>query len=265
MEQKMITIPFDIELAKKIQEGEYPGKIVTRDGKDVRIVCFDAFNAYSLVVLIRDKSSEYPGMYNEVGQMSWSDESEQKSDLVLQVPEWTQYKDGDILACEVGNGDDDCYKWFSILNGNIGFMLGTIYFNSYVSYDYETSYKEELTYGENCNNIGSIRLATKEEKQRFIKRLKVEDTSKAKEVLKRFFGIEEKKEYKFEPFQKVLVRMHDGAVWEASLFSHLTNKVDEPFASVGGIEYEQCIPYNDQTKHLLGTADDWIATDEWEE
>ena len=30
METKMITIPFDVELAKEIQAGAKPGKIITR-------------------------------------------------------------------------------------------------------------------------------------------------------------------------------------------------------------------------------------------
>nr|DAU08174.1 MAG TPA: hypothetical protein [Caudoviricetes sp.] len=28
-------------------------------------------------------------------------------------------------------------------------------------------------------------------------------------------------------------------------------------AAVGGCAYDECIPYNDQTKHLLGTTDEW--------
>lgn len=37
METKII-IPFDVELAKKITNGEVDGKVVTRDGQSVRIV-----------------------------------------------------------------------------------------------------------------------------------------------------------------------------------------------------------------------------------
>ena len=29
------------------------------------------------------------------------------------------------------------------------------------------------------------------------------------------------------------------------------------FVTVGGVAYEQCIPYNEQTAHLIGKADDW--------
>lgn len=42
METKYTTVPFDIERAKRITNGEEPGKIITRDKRDVRIVCWDA-------------------------------------------------------------------------------------------------------------------------------------------------------------------------------------------------------------------------------
>lgn len=41
MEQKLVKVPFDVELAKRIQSGECEGRIVTRDGENVRILCFD--------------------------------------------------------------------------------------------------------------------------------------------------------------------------------------------------------------------------------
>ena len=104
METKMITIPFDLELAKKIQAGEHPGKIVTRDDKGVRILCFDAFNAYPLVVLIKSENGEYSAMYNKVGKSSFGgSEVELPNDLVLQVPEWTQFKDGSVLITIKGS------------------------------------------------------------------------------------------------------------------------------------------------------------------
>lgn len=34
-------IPFDLELAKKITNKEVKGEIVTRDGRQARIICFD--------------------------------------------------------------------------------------------------------------------------------------------------------------------------------------------------------------------------------
>ena len=39
--EKLVRVPFDLELAKKITNGECDGRIVTRDGKNARVVCWD--------------------------------------------------------------------------------------------------------------------------------------------------------------------------------------------------------------------------------
>ena len=60
------------------------------------------------------------------------------------------------------------------------------------------------------------------------------------------------------PFDKVLVRF-DCGVWSATLFSHL---IDSKFANKKydiiccGTVFGYCIPYNDDTKHLVGTKDE---------
>lgn len=262
METKMITIPFDVERAKRIQAGEEPGKIVTRAGRNVRVVCWDRHDdTYPIIALFwsEERINEVCKAYTENGYL-FEDREENLYDLTLQIPEWTQFKDGDILACEIHNGPNDYCKWFTILREKIETMGDAMMFTGYVSYDYDFPGCETgLEYDDNVDFSGSVRFATDEEKQGFIVALKASTDPRAKEYLKRFFGIEEeeKKECKFEPFDKVLVRYGDDYIWEASLFSHISDKKDEPFNTVGGINYEQCIPYNDQTKHLLGTTDNW--------
>ena len=58
----------------------------------------------------------------------------------------------------------------------------------------------------------------------------------------------------FKPFDKVLVRDNDKYIWSVELFSFYRNKHGYPFRCVGNA-YSQCIPYNNDTKHLLGTTD----------
>ena len=71
------------------------------------------------------------------------------------------------------------------------------------------------------------------------------------------------KKEKFDPkklkaFDRVLVRFDCGA-WSATLFSHL---IDSRFANKKyniiccGSVFGYCIPYNDDTKHLVGTTDE---------
>ena len=58
-----------------------------------------------------------------------------------------------------------------------------------------------------------------------------------------------------KPFDKVLVKysLDCDFDWECDLFSHIDNKDDEfPYHCVG-TNYRYCIPYNNETKHLVGT------------
>lgn len=59
-------------------------------------------------------------------------------------------------------------------------------------------------------------------------------------------------DHKFKPFQRVLVRTFHGK-WKCEFFSHYDYKEDKPFECAGG-KYRECIPYTDETAHLLGTS-----------
>ena len=266
METKMVTIPFDVERAKKIQAGEEPGKIVTREGCDVRIVCWDVkgndFPIVAALTSLEDKNNESVLVFKEDGRSCHHENfKEDGFDLLIQVPEWTQFKDGDILACEIHNGPNDYFKWFTILREKIETMGDAIRFTGYVSYDYDfPGCETRLEYDDNVDFSGSVRFATDEEKQGFIVALKASTDPRAKEYLKRFFGIEEeeKPECEFEPKDWVLGRMV-SKTWCLCQFSHKETLFDGKvwYVAIGGIGYSQCIPYNKQTKHLLGTTDNW--------
>lgn len=58
-----------------------------------------------------------------------------------------------------------------------------------------------------------------------------------------------------QPFDKVLVCNCDGDIWRCSIFSHIYRKDNLP-SVCNGIGYKYCIPYNDDTKHLVGTTDE---------
>ena len=40
--EKLVRVPFDVEMAKKISDNDIEGRIETRDGRSVRIICWDA-------------------------------------------------------------------------------------------------------------------------------------------------------------------------------------------------------------------------------
>lgn len=60
-----------------------------------------------------------------------------------------------------------------------------------------------------------------------------------------------------QPFDKVLVRNFNYQIWHADIFSHIETDEDGSYYNViKGNNYLMVIPYNDDTKHLAGTADE---------
>lgn len=55
-----------------------------------------------------------------------------------------------------------------------------------------------------------------------------------------------------QPFDKVLARMSRHSIWTADLVSFISCTY---FKCVGGY-FENCIPYNEDTKHLVGTSEE---------
>ena len=63
-----------------------------------------------------------------------------------------------------------------------------------------------------------------------------------------------------QPFDKVLVRNRKTEIWLTDMF---TFHIDEPVAKCITGAYMQCIPYNEDTKHLLGTTNDCPEYYKW--
>ena len=64
-----------------------------------------------------------------------------------------------------------------------------------------------------------------------------------------------------KPFDKVLGGDY-GLKWGVDFFSHTCNDEYHPYRCVGNI-YKYCIPYNDDTKQLLGTSNDCPEYYKW--
>ena len=56
-----------------------------------------------------------------------------------------------------------------------------------------------------------------------------------------------------KPFDKVLIWHCASECWSCEIFSHLTGKYT--CNCIYGC-YTRCMPYNDDTKHLVGTTDE---------
>lgn len=58
-----------------------------------------------------------------------------------------------------------------------------------------------------------------------------------------------------KPFDRVLVRDSNDDIWGCSLFSHIREHEHFPYRCLGNA-FVYCIPYNEDTKHLVGTTDE---------
>lgn len=244
MEQNMTTISFDLELAKKINNGEYNGTIVTA-GRNFKVefVYYKEEGVYSILGVIHTDHGTITDWFSSNGHGS------QNYRLELVVPEYTTYKDGDVLS-----------------NADGSFLFTLNIHGKYLTSLYASLTKEEdLIIADNLaaheNHIERYRLATDLEKQRMIDALKASKEPKAKEYLKRFFGIEEKPECKFKPFDKVLVKDNEDEEWHISFFAReiVDGSDGLPYkyeCSIGAL-WNYCIPF-EGNEHLLA---DKIVTD----
>ena len=57
-----------------------------------------------------------------------------------------------------------------------------------------------------------------------------------------------------KPFDKVLARIDDESLWCCELFSFIDYVAN--IVKCCGTYYDYCIPYNDDTKHLVGTSEE---------
>lgn len=69
---------------------------------------------------------------------------------------------------------------------------------------------------------------------------------------KEFIDLKPKVELK--PFDKVVVRCSKADKWSIDFFSY---KVSNGYICTGDAWFGYCLPYNEETAHLLGTTDDW--------
>ena len=67
----------------------------------------------------------------------------------------------------------------------------------------------------------------------------------------------------FQPFDKVLARDYGNDTWNACLFSHPAAELDNNWYVCDNTYWHFIIPYNDETKHLVGTKDDCPEYYKW--
>lgn len=166
-----------------------------------------------------------------------------------------EFKDGDVVALETRYIDsDDVIVESFIVRGDYKYG-DDLKFYAACSNNKETDvvYNSSIMINKTSVRKESLRLSTEEEKQQLFSALA--NKGKAWDAEKKQI-VDLKPKCEFKPFDKVLGRNEKGDVWEAELFSHYREKSQYPFCCIG-FNRKYCIPYNEETAHLLGTADEW--------
>ncbi len=112
-------IPFNLALAKKITNKEVKGRIVTKDGRNAKILCWDMqwYGTHRLVALVEDGDKEIVISCYLNGKRTGEVYNWDSFDLCLEVP--TYYKDYSNFEprkwqpCVVRDDDDE--KWGVLL------------------------------------------------------------------------------------------------------------------------------------------------------
>ena len=162
---------------------------------------------------------------------------------------WTiqDAKDGDVLAC---NEEILLFKSYSVLQGRISLYC---WYNGHTNNFHSKEVIDILLTTRN-----KVWPATKEQRDVLMKSMNdagYEWNSKTK-TLGRL--VKPKFDPKtLQPFDKVLVRDKDLVRWRCTFYSHLREDNETMYKYVTAYNiYKYCIPYNDDTKHLVGTTDE---------
>ena len=103
------------------------------------------------------------------------------------------------------------------------------------------------------DEIIEIRIATDSEKKQLFEALAKKNKGWDAE---RKAIVDLKTKWTPKPFDRVITRVDDNAIWAANIFSHIDQNGE--YVTIGCIAgYPYCLPYNEETAHLLGTTDDW--------
>ena len=166
-----------------------------------------------------------------------------------------KFKDGDILSYQnkyLNNRTIYIYRYHKTNNTAFYVALG--------GNENETFYIDNE--GELALNgyDETVCFATEEEKQKLFKAIKDKgykwnaETKTLEKLIKPKFDPKT-----LEAFDRVLVRLTKDCIWNATFFSHYDKEVNwgcYPCVTTSCKSYDKCIPYNDETKHLLGTSDE---------
>lgn len=236
---KKVRIPFSLtEFNKGGYEVETKGSKLTNPRK-VRIVCTDRkYEDYPILALISYETVEKSACYRLDGRYIDLQDDYQNLFLVKQ-----EFEDGDIIK------RDKFVQFIIPYRGTND--KGWVLTDSYYNFNDDTmNISSKIDYG--CGKTDDYHIATEDERKIFFDALaKIGKQWNAEKKC-----IEDiKPKYDFQPFDKVLVRNFSDSKWMANFFRNYNDDDDTKFRymCITG-DYDQCLPYNDETKDLLCTT-----------
>jgi hypothetical protein len=219
---KQIKIPFSLE---EYNKGGYE---VKRGNLDARIICTNANNKeYPIIALVLCNGTEFPSAYSIKGEFNVGEPCK-SYDLFLIKQE---FEDGDIIYSD--------YEHIAVFKK---YSEDKTIAHTYIFLPYFKPFDVNIKY---------FKLASKKEKSLFLAKLAF-NSKKWNDKTKQIEDM--KKEYEFHTKDWCLMRCEMAEQWTLCQFSHVYDK--NWVVAVGGNVFSQCIPYNEETKYLLGTADD---------
>ena len=161
---------------------------------------------------------------------------------------YQEFKDWDLITIKLPRGRS-LFGVFKSENDEKYYLHANLDSRGIITI-YEDSFCEKST----C----IARLSTEEEKRRFFDALA--KNGKTWDAMKKQI-VDSKPKAVFKPFDRCIwkIRNCEGSIWQASFVSY----VDEYGATPMGLSIDEdlvnliILPYNDQTKLLVGTTDDW--------
>lgn len=165
----------------------------------------------------------------------------------LEIEEYPEFKDGDIVHIPAGYITEE-----AIFIAKVE-AKGVLHSYVYMSKDSMIPLAKSSFRVFGC--FDSLRLATENEQQQLFSALEKNgkrwnpDTKQIEDLPKK---------YEFKPFQKVLAKFDEDCEWMPDFFYYYDKSDSEmPYVCIANGRAIECIPYNEETKHLLGTADEW--------
>ena len=160
-----------------------------------------------------------------------------------------EFKDGDILSYQC-----ECFINRTIYIYRCRESINTAYYVALSGNDNEFMIDNIGRWALNGYN-NTVRFATEEEKQKLFQAIKDNGYKWNAETKTLEKLVEPKFDPKtLQPFDKVLVKVN--SYWRIELFSNMYEYKGDIYYACAMSSYKECIPYNDETKHLLGTSEE---------